>query len=318
MDALASAFAGWAAQAAGAAMTSLSRSLGTRTEPDLGALAQTYDRMLAIALLLTGLFVACALVERLLGGPSGAGWSVLPRTLLAVLVASSGLGLAAYLEHYAALIASAWSPGLAFQAISLPPAAQGMVASSSQLPLGSVAGLILTALLTLLLALLVYVELILRAALILVTVSFIPLVSVMSIWPRLAGAAGHLAEFLLGLFLSKFVIATSIYVGFGLVLRAVARPGADAGHANAMVVGVATLAVAALAPVVLVQGVRFGHTATGTLARGWGATAAGPPLASAGRVIKLGRRARSAGHLAWNQVRGRTRPAGSTSGPEPR
>lgn len=40
-----------------------------------------------------------------------------------------------------------------------------------------------------------------------------------------------------------------------------------------MVTGLAILFIAAFSPVVLVQGLRFTHSAAGTLVRGWGATA---------------------------------------------
>ncbi|MGH7904479.1 MAG: hypothetical protein ACREPA_10225 [Candidatus Dormibacteraceae bacterium] len=284
MNQIVAAFANWAASSAAIAINSLAHSFGASTEPSFTAIASTYQRMLAIALLLTGAFIACALIERLLGGPAGAGWNVIPRTLIAVFLAATGLALVTYLAHYAALLATAWAPDLSSQGTALIRNTYSFAQPAGGLPLGSVAGLILTAIFTLLLALLVYVELMLRSALILVTTVFIPLVCVMCIWPRLAGAAGHLVEFLLGLLLSKFVIATSIYVGFGLVLEGLVSPAGNASHANAMVVGLATLAVAAFAPLVLIQGLRFGHGATASLARSWSGSAAAAPMAAAGSV----------------------------------
>jgi hypothetical protein len=133
--------------------------------------------------------------------------------------------------------------------------------------LGSWIGLLIVALLTVALVLLVYVELVLRAALILVTATFVPLVSVMAIWPRLSGAASHLAQFLLALLLSKFVIVTALYVGFTMVAQGL---GASNGSSLA---GLAILLVAVFSPVVLLQGVRFAEAGTSHLVRGWGATA---------------------------------------------
>src|SRR5207302_897976 len=81
-------------------------------------------------------------------------------------------------------------------------------------------GLIFTAMSVSSLAVIVHLELVVRSALILTVTSFVPLVCVLAIWPRAAGAAATLAEFLLGLFLSKFVVATVVYVGFRLVVVA--------------------------------------------------------------------------------------------------
>jgi hypothetical protein len=44
-------------------------------------------------------------------------------------------------------------------------------------------------------------------------------------------------------------------------------------EADWMVTSLAILFIAAFSPVVLVQGLRFTHSAAGTLVRGWGATA---------------------------------------------
>lgn len=299
VNALVTAFARWAAEAAGVAMASLAHSLGGRTEPRFSDLAGPYDQMLALALLLAAAFICCALVERLVGGPSGAGWNVVPRTVVAIFFAVSGLSLAAHVEHAGALIAQVWAAGLGQQGNRLQGAAGHLVSTSSGLPLGSLAGLIATALLALLLALVVYLELMLRAALILVTVTFIPLVSVMAIWPRLASAARHLTEFLIGLFLSKFVIATAISVGFTLIVQSLRPKAGDKGMADPMVLGVVILAVAALSPLILFQGLRFGQAPAGHLARNWSSRAGALPAgAAAALVARLRPRAtRAAGSL---------------------
>src|SRR5205814_8116868 len=85
-------------------------------------------------------------------------------------------------------------------------------------------GLIVTALSMSSLTVMVHLELVVRSALILTITTFVPLVGVMSIWPRLAKAATTMAEFLIGLLLSKFVVATAVYVGFRLVVNALVSP----------------------------------------------------------------------------------------------
>ena len=130
----------------------------------------------------------------------------------------------------------------------------------------------------------VYLELIVRGALILLVTAFIPLVAVMAIWPRLGGAATHLAEFLVGLLLSKFVLATAITIGFGLVARGMFITGAH-NKTTTMLTGIAVLLIAAFSPLVLVQGLRFTHHTAGSVARGWiAAGASAIPLAGAMRV----------------------------------
>jgi hypothetical protein len=284
-------------EAAKAAVLTLLGAFGSGTEPDFGSVAPAYDRMLAIGLLLVVFFASMAIAEYQLGGSQGAGFSAIPRTLVACFAAFVGLALVGYLESYAALLATAWTPDFLGQNAHLDQVISRLY-NAKQLSapaLGSVFGLMLTAVLTVLLALFVYVELVLRAALILITTTFIPLVSTMWIWPRLAGAASHMAQFLVGLLLSKFVIATSVYVGYSIIVKGLVDSAGGAASTG-MVIGLATLAVAALAPVVLLQGVHFGHQASAPLARGWAmaganmATSVGQRLRGpAGRLVGAGR-----------------------------
>jgi hypothetical protein len=143
----------------------------------------------------------------------------------------------------------------------------------SQIHLNVVA-LILMALLISFLALVVYLELIVRAALVLTITAFVPLVCVLAIWPRMAGGALHLAEFVIGLLLSKFVVATAFVVGLSLLLPAVLGVAPNNGKADWMASGFAILLITAISPVALFQGIRFAHGTAGTVTRGWGATAA--------------------------------------------
>ncbi|HVD00378.1 MAG TPA: hypothetical protein VNG93_04430 [Candidatus Dormibacteraeota bacterium] len=273
-------------EAAKAAVLTLLGAFGSGTEPDFQSVAPAYDRMLAIGLLLVVFFASMAIAEYQLGGSQGAGFSAIPRTLVACFAAFVGLALVGYLESYAALLATAWTPDFLGQNAHLDQVVSRLY-SANQLSgpaLGSVFGLMLTAVLTVLMALFVYIELVLRAALILITTTFIPLVATMWIWPRLAGAASHMAQFLVGLLLSKFVIATAVYVGYSIIVKGLVD-GAGGAASTGMVIGLATLAVAALAPVVLLQGVHFGYQASAPLARGW--AMAGANLASsAGQKLR--------------------------------
>jgi hypothetical protein len=255
--------------AARRALASLFDGLGTTTEPNFAVIGPAYNKVLAMAMLLAGAFIALALTERILGGSRGAGWDVLSRTLLACLTAFAGLGIVEYVSHYASLLPTVWSSDFILQGTVLAHQIQAIYSRpiGPAQALGNWIGLLIVALLTFFLVILVYVELVLRAALILVTATFIPLVSVMAIWPRLSGAASHLAQFLLMLFLSKFVIVTALYVGFAMVAQGLGTPE------GSLVGGLAILLIALFSPVVLLQGLRFAEAGTSHLVRGWGATA---------------------------------------------
>lgn len=264
------AYAQQAAQAAGQAVAWLLKVLGPDTEPAFGAISLAYNRMLAISLLLAGAIISAAVAERILGGPKGAGWNVIPRTIAACMAAFAGLGVVEYLARYAALLPTAWaSPGGELSAGIQAGSQQLYLSGSQQQVMGSFIGLLLVAIITLLLTLLLYVEMVLRAALILVTTTFVPLVCVMAIWPRLSGAATKMAEFLILLLMSKFVMVTAVYVGFSMVAY-----GAIPGN-QGMAVGIATLLLAAFSPLLLLQGIRIGESSTSSVVRGWGAAGIG-------------------------------------------
>src|SRR5205814_7265578 len=109
-----------------------------------------------------------------------------------------------------------------------------------------------------------------------------------SIWPRAIGAATTLAEFLLGLFLSKFVVATVVYVGFRLVVVALTSTADTDTTENWMASGLAVLLIAAFSPLVVFSALRFTHTQAGSVARSFtGATVA---MAPAGKLLGSARK----------------------------
>jgi hypothetical protein len=287
-DQLMAALAYWAATDARLAILSLLNSFGTSTEPDFTAIAPVYERMLAIALLLLGAVIAFGLIERIAGGGQGVGWAVVGRVVAAVFFAYCGLATVQYVAGYAALLGMTWTPDLTALANAVGPSGDPIGVSAGVHQGRSVLGLILTALFLAFMALMVYLELIVRSALILTVTAFIPLVCALSVWPRMASSAGHLGEFLIGLLLSKFVVATVLYVGLHLVVPALINGHSDTGHADWMESGVAVLLIAAFSPLVLFQALRFAHGTAGTVARDLGATGLGAaPMAAA---VGLGQR----------------------------
>ena len=299
----------WAATDARFAILSLLSSFGSSTEPDFAAIAPIYNRMLAVALLLLGALVAFGLIERIVGGSQGVGWAVIGRVVFATFFAYTGLGVVQYGAGYAALLATTWAPDMMALSHAMSASA-GSASAYPSSPVGhpvSVFGLVLTALFLTLMALLVYLELIVRSALILTVTAFVPLVCALTAWPRMSSSAGHLAEFLIGLLLSKFVVATALYVGLHLVVPALLHGQSGSGSANWMESGVAILLIAAFSPVALFQGIRFAHSAASTAARDLGGAAVGmvpsPAAARFGRNLLWQPRTRSAAAQLWSSAR---------------
>src|SRR5438309_4227807 len=283
--------ANWSTAMAVESIKWLLASLGQSTEPDLAAIVPVYDRMLAISLLLTGGIVALALIERVAWGSLGTSLAIVRRVVAGSFFAYAGLGLVKYVAAYSALLATAWSPD--FNKLTdtlLLHVATSDAATQAATTVAHVStfGLILTALSLSCLTVIVHLELVVPPALILTIASFVPLVSVISIWPRLAKAATTLSEFLVGLLLSKFVVATAVYVGFRLVVTALVSPTDNDTTENWMASGVAVLLIAAFSPVVIFTSLRFAHAQAGSVARSL--TGAGLALAPTGRLLGTVRR----------------------------
>jgi hypothetical protein len=287
------AIANWSTAAAVASIRWLLASLGQASEPDLTVIVPVYDRMLAIALLLVGAIIALALIERIAWGSAGTGLALIPRVVAATFFAYAGLGMVKYVAGYAALLATAWSPdftklnNLLIHSVAVSDAIAQQGGSGTHV---STFGLIVTAMTVSLLTVVVHLELVVRSALILTVTAFVPLVCVLSIWPRLVGSAAQLASFMIGLLLSKFVVATAVYVGFRLVVVALSSPTDTDTTENWMASGVAVLLIAAVSPLVLFQAVRIGHTSAGQVARGWagGVAAFAPPTRVLSTALGLG------------------------------
>jgi hypothetical protein len=124
--------------------------------------------------------------------------------------------------------------------------------------------LLIGAALTALLALVVWIELILREAAIYVAVSFLPIALAALVWPRTATWGRRLAEWLSAIILAKFTIAASFAIAGSMIAHG--RPGG--GGLTALLGGCAVLLIAAFSPVVLLRLVPFAEHAAGSLHRG--------------------------------------------------
>jgi hypothetical protein len=302
-DQFVQAITAWAVKDALWGISNLMHSFGDSTEPDFIALVPIYNRVLAISLLILGAVVAFGIVERVFGGQLGIGLAVVPRVVACVFFAYSGLAVVQYATMHAALLGHAWDRELSAASPNTVVSAGSLDVSQVHL---NVVALIIMALLISFLALVVYLELMVRAALVLTITAFVPLVCVLAIWPRMAGGAIHLAEFVIGLLLSKFVIATAFVVGLSLLLPAVLGQAPNDGKADWMASGFAILLIVAVSPVALFQGVRFAHGTASTVARGWGGTAM--------YMLPIGALTRAAGGLLSPKVNGARKRAAGIAG----
>jgi len=275
----------WAINDALSGISHLMHSFGDSTEPDFTALIPVYNRMLAISLLVLGAVLALSIIERISGGQLGLNFSFLHRVIGCVFFAYSGLFIVRYATVNAALLGHAWDRELSIANAST--VATNSSVDVSQVHLNAVA-LILMALLISFLSLVVYLELIVRAALVLTVTAFVPLVCVLAVWPRMAGGAVHLAEFVIGLLLAKFVVATAFVIGLSLLLPAVLGLAPNNGKADWMASGFAVLLITAVAPVALFQGIRFAHGAAGKVTREIGSMAVGmTPFGALARLAPI-------------------------------
>jgi hypothetical protein len=286
VDAVATAIANWSTSIAASSIQWLLASLGPSSEPDLSVIVPVYDRMLSVSLLLLGAIVALALIERIAWGSLGSGLGLVARVVAATFTAYAGLSAVKYLAGYAALLATVWSPdfshlsGILLHSVGLSDSAAHASAAGAHV---STFGLIVTALSLSSLTVIVHLELVVRSALILTVTSFVPLCCVLCIWPRLASVASTLAEFLVGLLLSKFVVATAVYVGFRLVVVALTSSTDTDVTENWMASGVAVLLIAAFSPVVIFTALRFAHSQAGGVARNLSAAAVS--MAPTGKLL---------------------------------
>jgi len=251
------------------------------------------DSPAALAALVAAEHAALMVAAVLPDGQRRAGLALIPHVVAATFFAYAGLGMVKYIAGYAALLATAWSPDftklndLLIHSVAVSDAVAQQGGSGTHV---STFGLIVTAMTVSLLTVVVHLELVVRSALILTVTAFVPLVCVLSIWPRLIGAAAQLASFMIGLLLSKFVVATAVYVGFRLVVVALSSATDTDKTENWMASGVAVLLIAAFSPVVLFQAVRIGHASAGQVARGWvgGMAAFAPPTRMLGMALGIG------------------------------
>ena len=140
--------------------------------------------------------------------------------------------------------------------------------------------LFLSALVTAVLALVVWLELVMREAAIYVAVAFLPLTLAGLVWERSSQWSRRLAEWLFAIVLAKFTIGAS----FAIAASAIADGPKGGGGLSTLLAGCAVLAIAALSPMTLLRLLPFAEAAAGrSLSRGHvsGAAATAPGATTA-------------------------------------
>jgi len=195
--------------------------------------------MVAIPLFFTGIVSALVKGE----GPSGVG-RVLGRLLGA---GAGGLLALAGVQLVLALVDASCAVVEHGSGISLPSALArlGTALGVDGAVTGGIGGVLL-ALLAALAALVLWLELAVRSALILVATAFVPLALAGLLWPATSSWLRRLTEVIIAVAVSKLVIVVVLILGAAAIFASplsVSSPGADI---DAMVSGVAFLALATL------------------------------------------------------------------------
>jgi hypothetical protein len=279
---------GWAANGAAWLITTIAEQVDRSTRPALGSawFARRYAAMRNLAISLALLFLLAAITHAVLRQDlamlARSCLIALPLALLltfaAVTLVELGLALTDSLTD-AALRGLGGDVKNSFADLGhvlAPPAPTPNPLPGLVLFLGSI--------LIAVLAIVVWIELVLREAAIYVAVAFLPLALAAVTWPRTAHWARRLAEWITAIVLSKLAIAVSFAVAGSMLGHA--RGGG--GGLSAILGGCAVLLVAALSPWVLLRLIPFAEQAAGSLQRSHvgGAMRAAPGAAAGSLLVR--------------------------------
>jgi hypothetical protein len=306
-DAVLGGIVGWAADGAAWLVKTIARQIDRSTRPALGSawFTRRYASMRSLAISLALLFLLIAITHAALRHDlamlARSCLVALPLALLltfaAVTLVELGLALTDALTN-AAVAGVGGDTEDAFADL-------GAVLAPTATPANPLPGLVLLlgSILVAVLALVVWIELMLREAAIYVAVVFLPLALAAVTWPRTAHWARRLAEWLAAIILAKLAIAVSFAVAGAMLGNA--RSGS--GGLSAILGGCAVLLVAALSPWVLLRLIPFAEQAAGSLQRGHvgGALKAAPGAAASTLLVRQAMLKSFGAGLASRPARGR-------------
>lgn len=254
----------WAARGASHLIGEIASMLDKSTRPALESawFDERYRSMIGVAIALSGLFFLLAVGEAVL------------RQQIATLVRALAALPTAFVLTFAAVtlveIALSVTDWMSAQTLSTSgdDTAQALVHVRNAFVVANPADasfpLFLMSVFTAVIAIAVWVELKLRESGIYVAVDFLPITFAAIVWRPTTGWCRRLAEGLLAVILSKFVLAEA----FALAVGALGQAGggdADQGGLSAMIGGAAALLVAALTPWVLFRLIPMTQAAPGQM-----------------------------------------------------
>jgi hypothetical protein len=268
---IASGVAGWVLGAVADLVTGVVGFLGSSAQPHLDALwfsgpGSPFATVRAIAISLLLAFVFLAVLQGLLAGESYAGAGRVVRDLvLAVLGMVAIITVAAKLLDLTDGLSSAVLGGAQDQSLRF----LSRFATTAGLISGGF-GAVLVGLVVAVAALLVWIELLIRSALIYLLVALSPLAFAAMTWPAARGVLRRTVELLLAVIVSKFVICVAIAVGAaalggagatGAVGEVTAGASPATADLGALLSGAAILALAAFSPFVVLKLLPFAEAA---------------------------------------------------------
>lgn len=317
----------WAAHGAQAALREAARVIGRTTAPHLTSawFSVTYWRVAGLSALLTVPFLFAAAIHSLVRSDptllARAAFGYLPLSLLAVSIAAplTMLLLAASDQMSAVVEGAAGDGGGRFLTLLAGSAAIGA-------PFGSTFLALLIGVVMVLAALMLTLELLMRAAAVYVVVLMLPLAFASLVWPARRIWAIRMVELLVALILSKFVIVAVLALAEG-ALGQLAGDGV-----GTVLAGMALLLLAAFSPWVLLRLLPFAEVGAGI-----GGALRGEPARLGGAVRQahgvdavlaehdagawirdtVGRMGRDAGGHATEPDHEDPLPAGTTNGSPP-
>ena len=278
----------WAADGAAWLITEVGKQIERSTRPALDSkwFAKRYAGMVQLAVALAAVFLLLAVGQaivtqdllRLLRATFIALPSALLLTFAAVTLVEIGLALTDWMTAWV-LSGTGTEVRSAFQGL-------GDILSATNGSALAPFVLFLSSIVVSLLALLVWLELVMREAAVYVAVAFLPLALVAMVWERTAHWSRRLAEWLVAIILAKFTIAAA----FALAASAIVDAPSSGGGLSALLAGCSVLLVAALTPWALLQILPFAEAAAGrTLTRAsvTGAASAVPGAGTATAATRL-------------------------------
>jgi hypothetical protein len=251
----------WAAEGAAWLLQQVSEQIGRSTRPALDSpwFESRYAGMAQLAIATVAVFLLLAVGQAIAAQDAGrlirSALIALPSAMLLTFAAIGLVELALAVSDAmtaAALKGTGGDVRKAFHGIA-------DVFTSSGAPTLAPFALFLSALVTSLLALIVWLELVMREAAVYVAVVFLPLTLAGAVWQHTSQWSRRLAEWLLAIVFAKFTIG----VAFAIAASAIVNAPKGGGGLSALLAGCAVLAIAALTPWALFKLLPFAEAAAG-------------------------------------------------------